>query len=157
MAAAAISAGDLNDDGFPELLISNQNVVNQNNIPSYVYWNDNGTFRAGHHTELATQGSVGNAIGDINHDDRPDVVFFNFEGNFRDGASFTRIFWGDGTSNYTPMRATDIPSHYITSVAHADLDDDGHVDLILTQSRFVAGAKEDIFNSVIISVFIIKQ
>src|SRR4029079_6564363 len=89
-------------------------------------------------------------IGDLNHDGKPDVVFFNFEGNFRDGPSTTRIYWGDGTRNYSPLRVTDIPTHYITSIAHADLDDDGNVDLILTQQRFISGAGEDLFNSVII-------
>jgi hypothetical protein len=45
---------------------------------------------------------------------------------------------------------TDIDTHYITSIAHADLDDDGYVDLLLTQGRFISGANEDIFDSLII-------
>lgn len=150
MGAHSVSTGDLNDDGRPELVFSNERVTNQNSIPSLVYWNRDGSFRKGAHTELDTQGAVGSAIGDVNNDDKPDVVFFNFEGNFRDGASYTRIYWGDGTRNYSPLRSLDIPTHYITSVGHADLDDDGYVDLVLTQSRFVNGAGEKMFNSVII-------
>jgi hypothetical protein len=151
MGAHGISAGDLNGDGFPELVVSNERVTNQHSIPSLVFWNDgHGNFRQGNHTELSTQGCLANAIGDVNHDGRPDVVFFNFEGNFRDGPSTTRIYWGDGTRNFSPQRVTDIATHYITSLAHADLDDDGYVDLVLTQSRFISGAGEDQFNSVII-------
>ncbi|HWP40102.1 MAG TPA: VCBS repeat-containing protein [Tepidisphaeraceae bacterium] len=150
MAASAVSAGDLDGDGRPELVISNQRVTNQYCIPSCVYWNRGGRFEPTARTELETQGSVGNAIGDLNHDGRPDVVFFNFEGNFRDGASYSTIYFGDGTRNFSPLRSIDIQTHYITSVAHADLDDDGNVDLILTQSRFIAGADEQMFNSLII-------
>ncbi len=150
MGASSISAGDIDGDGRPDLAISNQRVTNQNCIPSCVYWNRGGKFEPTARTELETQGSVGNAIGDLNHDGKADVVFFNYEGNFRDGPSYTTVYFGDGTRNYSRERSVDIQTHYITSVAHADLDDDGKVDLILTQSRFVGGADEGIFNSVII-------
>ncbi|NOY60989.1 MAG: VCBS repeat-containing protein, partial [Calditrichaeota bacterium] len=40
LAATGVSAGDLNGDGFPEVVFSNQRVTNQLNICSYVYWND---------------------------------------------------------------------------------------------------------------------
>jgi hypothetical protein len=150
MGARAISAGDLNGDGYPELVISNEKVTNQRSIPSCVFWNDKGSFRQGDHTELPTEGSVANAIGDVNHDGKPDVVFFNFEGHFRDGASKSLVFWGDGTRNYSPQRMLELDTHYITSIAHADLDDDGYVDLLMTQSRFVNGANEDIFDSLLI-------
>ncbi|WP_428940150.1 FG-GAP repeat domain-containing protein [Fontivita pretiosa] len=150
MGASAVSAGDLDGDGRPELVFSNQRVTNQYCIPSCVYWNRGGSFESTARTELETQGSVGNAIGDLNNDGRPDVVFFNFEGNFRDGASYSTIYFGDGTRNYSPQRSINIQTHYITSVAHADLDDDGRVDLILTQSRFIGGADEQMFNSLII-------
>ena len=69
---------------------------------------------------------------DVNNDGKPDVVFFNLEGFYRDGPAYTRVYWGDGTRNYTPLRALDIvPTHYVTGVAHADLDDDGDVELVI--------------------------
>src|SRR5262249_50755069 len=113
MGASAVGAGDLNGDGRPELVFSNQRVLNQQNIPSCVFWNDAGQFRAQNRTELETQGSVANAIGDVNNDGLPDVVFFNFEGNFRDGPSASQIYWGDGTRNFSPLRSLEIPTHYI--------------------------------------------
>lgn len=138
LGAVGVSVGDLNEDGFPELVFSNQHVTNERSLLSYVYWNDKGTFRFGHHTQLATRGAHRNAIGDIDHDSRPDVVFFNDEGGFRDGASQTHIYLGDGTRHFSPERRTTFPSHHVFGYAHADLDDDGHVDFLWCESRFIA-------------------
>ena len=38
--AAAVSAGDLNGDGLPELVFSNCRTLNLHKLLSYVYWND---------------------------------------------------------------------------------------------------------------------
>ncbi len=139
LGASGLSARDLNGDGLPELVFSNANVTNQHSLLSYVFWNVNGRFSFGHHSQLATQGSMANAIGDVNNDGRPDVVFFNDEGGFRDGASTTHIYWGDGTRNFTLERRTALPTHHVFGHGHADLDDDGAVDLALAHSHFVSG------------------
>ena len=139
LGAAGVSAGDLNGDGLPELVFSNQRVANQSNLLSYVYWNKNGSFFNGHHTQLPTQGSIANAIGDVNNDGRPDVVFFNDEGGFRDGPATSYVYWGNGTRNFSKERRTEFSTHQIFGVGHADLDNDGFVDLIFCQSKFING------------------
>jgi len=141
--AAAVSAGDLNGDGLPELVFSNCRTLNLHKLLSYVYWNDNGQFRFDHLTQLATQGTVANTIGDVNHDGLPDVVFFNHEGYQRDGLSRSVIYWGDGTRNFDTRRSVEFFSHYMTSTAHADLDDDGHMDFLMTQARFINGMSHE--------------
>ncbi len=138
LGASGVSAGDLNDDGFPEIVFSNRHVTNELSLLSYVYWNDKGSFRFGDHSQFPTRGSYGNTIGDTDHDGRPEVIFFNGEGGFRDGASQTHIYWGDGTRNYSLERRTEFPSHHISGHAHADFDDDGYVDLVWCNSRFIA-------------------
>lgn len=137
LAATGVSVGDLNGDGFPEVVFSNQRVTNQLNICSYVYWNDRGRFLFGDRTQLPTQGSVANCIGDVNNDGLPDVVFFNDEGYFRDGPVTSYIYWGDGTRNFSVKRRTCFYTHHIFGCGQADLDDDGYVDIILAQNRFV--------------------
>lgn len=137
--AAAVSAGDLNGDGRPELVFSNSRTLNLHKLLSYVYWNDNGQFHFDHLTQLATLGTVANTIGDVNQDGRPDVVFFNHEGYQRDGLAHSTIYWGDGTRNFDVRRRVVFHSHYMTSTAHADLDDDGYMDFMMTQARFING------------------
>ncbi|VAX23250.1 hypothetical protein MNBD_IGNAVI01-1751, partial [hydrothermal vent metagenome] len=123
--ASAVSCEDLNKDGFPEIVFSFKQVTNEKNLYSYVYWNDKGTFRYGNHTQLPTQGTLGNAIGDINNDRLPDVVFFNEEGYLRDGPVISHIYWGDGTRSFSELRSFEFLTHHIFGFGHADMDDDG--------------------------------
>jgi hypothetical protein len=138
LAASGVSAGDLNNDGYPEIVLCNERVTNEQSLLSYVYWNNKGTFRFGDHTQLSTQGALSCAVGDVNNDGLKDVLFFNDEGGFRDGPTTTNIYWGDGTRNYSIERQTVLPTHQIFGYGTADLDDDGHVDLILAQAKFIA-------------------
>ena len=141
--ASGVSCGDLNGDGYPEIVFSNQNVTNERELLSYVYWNDKGTFRFEDLTQLRTEGSMANAIGDVNGDGKPDVIFFNDEGHFRDGAAITTLYWGDGTRNYTRERSTEFVTHHIFGFGNADLDDDGNVDIIFARAKFITGVDQD--------------
>ena len=139
LGAYGVSAGDLNGDGLPEIVISNRRVNNQNNLTSYVYWNRNGKFFYGNHTQLPTQGTLANAIADVNNDGLKDVIFFNDLGWFQDGPSVSYIYWGDGTRNFSNQRRLSFNTQPIFGQGHADLDDDGQVDIILARARFCIG------------------
>jgi hypothetical protein len=135
--ATGVSAKDLNQDGYPDLVFSNQRITHQLDLNSYIYWNDSGKFYFGNHSQLPTLGTVGNIIGDVNNDDLPDVIFLNEEGYFRDGPAKTHIYWGDGKRNFSENRRKSFNTHHIFGEGHADLDDDGYVDLVLSQERFM--------------------
>ena len=137
MGATGVDAADLNGDGFPEVVFSNQRVTNDLSISSYVYWNNEGSLYFGNHTQLPTQGPLGTVIGDVNNDNLPDVLFFNEEGGFRDGPTTTYVLWGDGSRNFSKERSTTFSTNHIFGQGHADLDDDGHVDIIFSHERFV--------------------
>ncbi|WP_428938591.1 FG-GAP repeat domain-containing protein [Fontivita pretiosa] len=139
LGASGVSAGDLNADGYPDLVFSNRSVINYHSLLSYVYWNDRGTFRAAHRTQLPTEEAAGSAVGDLNHDGRPDVVFFNGDGGIHDGPAISRLYWGDGTRNFSPKRSLEFMTHHIFGFGHADLDDDGFVDLVLSQATTIKG------------------
>ncbi len=139
LGATAVTAADLNGDGYPELLFSNERVLNQLSICSYVFWNRGGQFAFGDHTQLPSRGSVGNTVGDVNNDGFPDVVLFNRAGHLRDGPAETHVYWGDGTRSFSVQRRTEIPTQPVFGYATTDLDDDGFVDLILAHDRFVYG------------------
>ena len=135
--AKAVSAGDLDDDGEPDLVFSNLHLTNQYRLFSYIYWNQGGSFRFDDRSQFLTQGALGNAIGDINNDGRPDVIYVGDEGNFRDGAETTMVYWGDGTRGFDTRRSQAIPSHHNFGISQGDLNDDGYVDLVMAQQNFV--------------------
>ncbi|MEJ2613371.1 MAG: VCBS repeat-containing protein, partial [Ignavibacteriaceae bacterium] len=143
LGASGVSCGDLNSDGYPEIVFSNQHVTNERNLLSYVYWNDKGIFRFENHTQLQTQGSMANTIGDANNDGLPDVIFFNDEGYFRDGASTSMLYWGNGTKNYSIERMTKFYTHQIFGFGTADLDDDGNVEIIEALQNFISGVSHE--------------
>jgi len=138
LGASDVSVRDLNQDTYPEVIFSNQRITNQLNINSYVYWNDEGNLYFGNHTQLPTLGAVASTIGDVNNDWLPDVIFFNDEGYFRDGPTISKIFWGNKTRNFSNTHTTKFHTHHIFGQGHADLDDDGQMDLVLSQERFVS-------------------
>jgi len=139
LGAHAVSAEDLNGDNLPDIVVSNRRVNNQNNITSYIYWNMKGKFFYGNHTQLPTLGTQANAIADVNNDGLKDVIFFNDMGGFQDGPSESYIYWGDGTRNYTDQRRLSFFTQPMFGQGHADLDDDGDVEIILARSRFSIG------------------
>ncbi|MCX6168473.1 MAG: VCBS repeat-containing protein [Ignavibacteriales bacterium] len=136
LGASGVSCGDLNNDGYPEIVFSNQYSTNEHDLLSYVYWNEKGTFRFEDHTQLLTQGSMANTIGDVNNDGSPDVIFFNNAGYFSDGAAVSTVYWGDGTRNYSKERSTEINTHQVFGFGNADLDDDGNVEIIMAMQAY---------------------
>ena len=136
--ATGISAGDLNADGWPDLVISNFGSLNNLSIQSFVYWNQAGEFHFARKSMLDTRGAQGNCIGDVDNDGRPDLVFFNFEGGLRSGYSPNFIYWGDGTRNFSIDRQTSLWSVYNVGTIQADLDDDGWVDLGSVEARYAS-------------------
>jgi hypothetical protein len=137
LGAYGVDAGDINGDGFPEIVVCNLRLTNQYNLLSYVYWNDRGKFRFGNHTQLLTRGAQDAAIGDITNDSQLDVVFFCADGDFRDGVVSSHVYWGDGTRNFSRDRSLEFSDYHLYGTGHADLDDSGAVDLIFCRAGFV--------------------
>ncbi len=92
---------DINGDGFLDIIFSNESNGSEYDINSYIYWGaavNPYTSR----TELATMGSVANAISDLNNDGYPDIVFSNYyNGSTRVTNSY--VYWGDVTNSYSSM------------------------------------------------------
>lgn len=137
--AQGISAGDLNGDGWPDLVISNHSSLDNLSIQSFIYWNREGAFQFARKSMLDTKGPVGNCIGDVNNDGAPDVVFFNIEGGLRAGYNPNFIYWGDGTRNYSVGRRTSLWAAYTVGTIQADFNDDGWVDLGSVEARYAEG------------------
>ena len=117
-----VEIADLNRDGRPDLI-----VTNESGSVSIFLNGGEGRF----HPALGSPFAAGPhpndvAIADFNGDGRPDLAFANHE------AHALTVLLGDGTGRFTPAPGVPVRSvPHPHGIAAADLDRDGHVDLMI--------------------------
>ena len=123
-----VSSADMNGDGIPDLVLSNDSVPE---ISAQVFLsNGDGTFSAGQAFEAPFGGSLeSTAIFDGDEDGKPDIVATD---------SFSALWFfhgnGDGTFSANPTRSSTGDVSY--GIGVADLSGDGHLDVV-TSGVFV--------------------
>jgi len=123
---------DLNNDGFLDIVFSNWHNTSHN-INSYIYWGSASGFSSGNKMELPTHGAVGNSVADLNGDGFLDIVF----SNAYDGASCninSYIYWGSA-SGFSSGNKMELPTHYAVGNSVADLNSDGFLDIVFSNSH----------------------
>ena len=124
------SVADLNGDGYMDIVFNNHYDGSSYNINSYIYWGDaSASYKA--KTELASHGTAGNSIGDLNGDGYMDIVI----SNTYDGSSYninSYIYWGDATASYSTK--SDLATHGAIANSLADLNYDGYVDIVVSNA-----------------------
>ena len=121
--------GDFNADGWPDVAVANSGDRKTALVPSYIYWGSAAGFAPEHRTELPTLGANGVASADLNGDGHADLVFANSnDGRTYDVPSY--VYWGSATGYASYMRS-DLQSFGAVSVNVADLNRDGHPEVVL--------------------------
>jgi hypothetical protein len=124
-----IIAADLDRDGRADLAVSADDVLTS------LLGNGDGTFRIG--PVFSASAPVGDlAVSDLDEDGNPDVVG-------TDGGAESRIvvLLGDGTGAFTEGEG--LTATHVTSLTIADLDGDGHQDVVLRASAGLVWARGD--------------
>jgi len=135
-----VHAADLDGDGQLELVVSRYDDRVSYETNSAIFWNGLEGFSSERVTWLPTSGAVGNAVGDLDGDGRPEIVFNNTMGGpsqfWNDHPAY--VYFGNRQAEYGVDRRLDLPvpkggGAYVL----ADLDMDGYPDLVF--SRYGGG------------------
>ncbi len=135
LAPRAVDTGDLNGDGYPDIVFANFSGndfqdIHTYDVPSFIYWGGSEGFSPSHRTPLQGFGAVGVALSDLDQDGSTDVVL----SNQRSGRGATGlpsiVFWGNSSHHYSEANHTRLATKGANYSRIADLDDDGFPDLI---------------------------
>ena len=135
--ADSVAAGDLNGDGNLDLVVanlcqsSNCNRGNNGSV-SVLLGNGDGTFQAAQGYATNGFGSSSVAIGDFDGDGNADVVVANqcSTSDCKSGGSVS-VLLGNGKGKLRAAQTYSSGANTALSVAIADLDRDGHLDLAI--------------------------
>lgn len=137
MGVGAMSLGvdDLNDDGYPDIVVANHRVGHSVDTNSFLYWGTKDGIAASP-VELPTHAASHVVLADLNSDGQKDVVFT--------GGGEARIYWNKNGSfeplhhlRLTPKGERVQPSQGVVHATVADLAGDGINDLILATTSGV--------------------
>jgi hypothetical protein len=130
--AASVVIADLNGDGKPDLAVANGAQCHGcgNSEVSVFLGNGDGTFQPPASYIWGMYGAASIAIADLNGDGKPDlaVAIATMNGNSV-GEGEVSVLLGNGDGTFQTPVSYKSGGHIATSVAIADLNDDGHPDL----------------------------
>jgi sugar lactone lactonase YvrE len=123
--------GDFNNDGIPDVAAINASYNAPNNTITIFLGNGDGTFTvAGSSPALGSNPSA-IATADINGDGNTDLIVVQQSSSSSSGGEVV-IFFGNGEGTFTQAPSTTPLPSVVSSVIPADLNGDGHVDLVLS-------------------------
>ncbi len=117
--AYAAAVGDLNGDGYDELVIGHQCDGSHADLTAFIYFGSPEGMSERYKLELPVPNCRAVAIGDFNGDGRPDLAFAS--------SGKLRIFY-QGENGFMPGRFVDFDLE-VTHMAAGDLDGDGCAEL----------------------------
>jgi hypothetical protein len=128
--AAGFVAGDIDSDGFIDVVVGNLRDGSDYTVDSYILWGDaSGTWAAARRANLATEGGRWPALGDVDGDGQLDVLIAN-----GGGSGQVRVWLNPGSRTFSNTHDIALPGQDINGLASADLNNDGYDDAVLAEN-----------------------
>ena len=136
LAATTVTAADLNNDHFPDLLFGNSHDLEKTDVPSYIYWGGAEGYAKYRRSDLMGFGVAGSSVADLDNDGKPDILLVNHLSG-RKGVLPSVIFWGNSEQYYSTASTSLLDPGGEMEHSVADLDDDGYPDVVSMQTGTV--------------------
>jgi len=130
---------DFNGDGHLDVLITSMIATSRGDYdPSYLYFGTrDGKYTADNRVELIGREPYEQAMADLDDDGQVDILLQN-QGEVVRYENELCIFWND-ENQFDNWRVTGLPAHAGLGVEVADLDRDGHLDILIANGRNYEG------------------
>ena len=130
--AYSVAVADVNDDGKPDLLVTNDSAVSSAGIGvlGVLLGNGDGSFQTAMSYASGGEHARSVAVVDVNGDGKPDLLVANISDGNDGGGLGVLLGSGDGTFQAAPVYSSGGGSG-ATSVTVADVNGDGKPDLIV--------------------------
>ena len=130
---ACIAHADVNGDGLEDLLFVDDDYTSSNIIDTHLYMsNPNGIFTENTNYTFPEFAKPVAVFVDVDGDNDQDIVITGRMYINNNTSNITKIFINDGSGNFSERANTNLPGVYNGSMAVADVDLDGDMDLLIT-------------------------
>ncbi|MFO7032484.1 hypothetical protein B9T07_21795, partial [Limnospira fusiformis CCALA 023] len=124
----SVATGDFNGDGHIDILLTSRDSSFQ--LISRVYLNDgSGGFTEATNISLTGVGDSSVATADFNGDGHIDILLTGMDSSFQ---PISQVYLNDGSGGFTEATNISLTGVGDSSVATADFNGDGHIDILLT-------------------------
>ena len=125
-----IGVGDMDGDGYLDLVFSNAFDDSTVFLDSWIYWGGATGYSTAARTSLPTEGAWGNLVVDVDEDGFLDIVFANL-GSLTTASPESWIYWGSAGA-YSTTNRTGLATDGAYGPLVADLNADGNNDVVFT-------------------------
>jgi len=123
-----VSIGDVDKDGWLDIVFSNHRNDVTYNINSYIYWGSSTGFKTKPRQELETHSAIGNTIVDMDRDGNNDIIFANWYNDVSHKIN-SYVYWGPDFS-----ARTELPTNGAHGALVGKISSNSENDVLITNS-----------------------